>query len=313
MKVLVVAYKPMKKNILQPEDEYDLTLLGYLAFFDAPKQSAASAIKKLHDLQINIKVLTGDNSRVAASVCRRLGINTERILTCSELNTLSDTKLLLAIEQYSIFAELAPSQKAYIVETLQDNGHAVGFLGDGMNDFPAVAQADVGISVDTATDAVRDIADVILLKKDLNVLSDGVLEERNAFANMSKYIKITASSNFGNICAIVVASVLLPFFPMTSLQLLLLNLLYDILCLILPWDNVDQEVLEKPLELSGHRLSKFMLVFGPPSSIFDIPTFIFLYFVLCPNLCSGSFHILNSKMQTHFITVFQTGWFLKSM
>ncbi len=313
MKVLAVAYKPMKKNILQLEDEYDLTLLGYLAFFDTPKQSAASAIQKLHDLQINVKVLTGDNSRVAASICRRLDINTDRILTGSELNTLSDSESLLAIEECSIFAELSPAQKAYIVETLQDNGHAVGFLGDGMNDFPAVAQADVGISVDTATDAVRDIADVILLKKDLNVLSDGVLEGRRAFANMSKYIKITASSNFGNICAIVIASVLLPFFPMTSLQLLLLTLLYDILCLILPWDNVDHEVLKRPLEWSGRRLSRFMLVFGPPSSVFDILTFIFLYFVLCPNLCGGSFHILNSEMQSRFITIFQTGWFLESM
>ncbi len=313
MKVLAVAYKPMEKNVLQLEDEYDLTLLGYLAFFDTPKQSAASAIRKLQDLQINVKVLTGDNSRVAASICRRLDINTDHILTGSDLNTLSDSESLLAIEECSIFAELSPAQKAYIVETLQDNGHAVGFLGDGMNDFPAVAQADVGISVDTATDAVRDIADVILLKKDLNVLSDGVLEGRKAFANMSKYIKITASSNFGNICAIVIASVLLPFFPMTSLQLLLLTLLYDILCLILPWDNVDHEILKKPLEWSGRRLSKFMLVFGPPSSVFDILTFIFLYFVLCPNLCGGSFHILNSEMQARFITIFQTGWFLESM
>ena len=171
----------------------------------------------------------------------------------------------------------------------------------------------MGISVENATEAVRESANVILLKKDLNVLEEGVLEGREAFANMLKYIKITASSNFGNICAIVAASVLLPFFPMTSIQLLLLNLLYDILCLILPWDHVDADLLTKPLEWSGRTLGKFMTFFGPVSSLFDLLTFVFLYFVLCPGVCGGSFGSLSAEKQSLFISMFQTGWFLESM
>lgn len=182
-----------------------------------------------------------------------------------------------------------------------------------MNDLPAMLQADVGISVENATDAVRESASVILLKKDLNVLEEGILEGRKAFANMIKYIKITASSNFGNICAIVAASVLLPFFPMTSVQLLLLNLLYDLLCLVLPWDRVDKELTEQPLEWSGRTLGRFMRFFGPISSVFDFVTFWFLYFVLCPGVCGGQFAALTAEGRAQFIAIFQTGWFLESL
>lgn len=183
-----------------------------------------------------------------------------------------------------------------------------------MNDLPAIVEADVGISVDTAAEAVKEGADVILLKKDLNVLEEGIQEGRRAFANVSKYIKITASSNFGNILSIVVASVFLPFFPMTSLQLLLLNLLYDILCLVLPWDHVDQETCSRPLEWSGRTLGRFMRFFGPISSFFDILTFAYLFFVLCPAVCGGSFVALaGSEAGLRFIALFQTGWFLESM
>ena len=187
-------------------------------------------------------------------------------------------------------------------------------LGDGMNDLPAIVEADVGISVDTAAEAVKEGADVILLKKDLNVLEEGIQEGRRAFANVSKYIKITASSNFGNILSIVIASVFLPFFPMTSLQLLLLNLLYDTLCLILPWDHVDEETCSRPLEWSGRTLGRFMRFFGPISSCFDILTFSYLFFVLCPAVCGGSFASLaGSGEALRFIALFQTGWFLESM
>ncbi len=313
MKVLAVAAKTMEGTTLSPGDETDLTLMGYLAFFDAPKESAKSAIERLHQLHIDIKVLTGDHEDVAVSVCRRLGIRADRVLTGAQLETLSDNEIPIAMEQCCIFAELTPRQKAHIVSLLQEGGHSVGFLGDGMNDLPAVVQADVGISVDNATEAVKDSADVILLKKDLNVLGEGVLEGRRAFANMNKYIRITASSNFGNICAIVLASVLLPFFPMTSIQLLLLNLLYDCLCLILPWDNVDPEHWERPLEWSGRTLGRFMAFFGPISSAFDLLTFGFLYLYLCPKLCGGSYMSLDSAGQALFISLFQTGWFLESM
>lgn len=314
MKVLAVAYKPVKKNNLTKEDETDLILIGYLAFFDAPKKTAADAIGKLKALQVAIRVLTGDQKSVAASVCHRLGIDTSQILTGAELDAMSEEKQIMQIENTMVFAELSPKQKAEIVETLQANGHTVGYLGDGMNDLPAMVESDVGISVDTAAEAVKEGADVILLKKDLNVLEEGILEGRKAFSNMTKYIRITASSNFGNIFSIVIASVVLPFLPITSVQLLLLNLLYDTLCLVLPWDHVDQDACSRPLEWSGRTLGRFMKFFGPVSSFFDVITFLFLYFIFCPALCGGEFaQLTETAAQTQFIMLFQTGWFLESM
>lgn len=314
MKVLAVAYKPLKEATLSQADEHDFILLGYLAFFDAPKESAAGAIRKLQKLHVGVRVLTGDHRDIAVSVCRRLGIDTAQILTGRELEQLSDDELPIKVERTTLFAELSPKQKVQVVQLLRANGHTVGFLGDGMNDLPAIVEADVGISVDTAAEAVKEGADVILLKKELNVLEEGIHEGRRAFANVSKYIKITASSNFGNILSIVVASVFLPFFPMTSLQLLLLNLLYDILCLVLPWDHVDEESCALPLEWSGRTMGRFMRFFGPISSFFDILTFSYLFFVLCPSVCGGSFASLaGSGEALRFIALFQTGWFLESM
>ena len=314
MKVLAVAYRPLKNGTLSPEDEHDLILLGYLAFFDAPKASAAGAIQKLQKLHVGVRVLTGDHRDIAISVCRRLGIDTAQTLTGKELEQLDEDELPVKIEHTTLFAELSPKQKVQVVQLLRSNGHTVGFLGDGMNDLPAIVESDVGISVDTAAEAVKEGADVILLKKDLNVLEAGIQEGRRAFANVSKYIKITASSNFGNILSIVIASVFLPFFPMTSLQLLLLNLLYDILCLVLPWDHVDEETCSRPLEWSGRTLGRFMRFFGPISSFFDILTFSYLFFILCPAVCGGSFaSLVGSGEELRFIALFQTGWFLESM
>lgn len=312
MKVLAVAYKNTDSCTLSCAEQ-DFILIGYLAFFDAPKQSAVSAIEKLKELQVDIRVLTGDGYKTTLSVCRRLSIDTDSVMTGSQLDQLSDDELPICIEKTTVFAELSPKQKAKIVETLQFNGHSVGFLGDGMNDLPAELQADVGISVDTAAEAIKESADVILLKKDLNVLEQGILEGRKAFINMKKYIKITASSNLGNILAVLIAAALLPFFPMTGVQLLLLNLLYDILCLILPWDTVDKELLAFPLQRTGKTLGRFMTRFGPISSVFDGMTFAFLYFILCPTVCGGSFGVLDMESQAQFIAIFQTGWFLESM
>lgn len=314
MKVLAVACKTLAAEQLDAGDEQDFTLLGYLAFFDAPKKTAADAIQKLQALHVGIRVLTGDQKSVAVSICRRLGIGARQVLTGAELDKLTEDERIVRIERTTVFTGLSPKQKVQIIQTLRANGHTVGFLGDGMNDLPAIVESDVGISVDTAAEAVKESADVILLKKDLNVLEQGILEGRKAFFNMSKYIRITASSNFGNIFAIVIASVFLPFFPMTSVQLLLLNLLYDTLCLVLPWDYVDQDTLSRPLEWSGRTLGRFMRFFGPISSAFDIVTFGFLFFVLCPNLCGGSFAALSgTEEQARFIALFQTGWFLESM
>ena len=314
MKVLAVACRQMEGRTARPEDVQELTLLGYLAFFDAPKKTAAAAVARLRELHVGVRVLTGDQKSVAVSICRRLGIDADRVLTGPELEALNENDATMCIERTSVFAELSPKQKARVVAVLRANGHTVGFLGDGMNDLPAILESDVGISVDTAAQAVKEGADVILLKKDLNVLGEGILEGRRAFCNLSKYIRITASSNFGNIVSIVIASVLLPFFPMTAVQLLLLNLLYDLLCLALPWDQVDPEACARPLEWSGRTLGRFMRFFGPLSSIFDLLTFAWLFFVLCPAVCGGGFFQLAQETQRlRFIALFQTGWFLESM
>ena len=220
---------------------------------------------------------------------------------------------IVAVESNSIFSELTPRNKEEIIQILKDNGHIAGFMGDGMNDLKAILKSDVGICVDTSAKAVKDASDVILLKKDLNVLEEGIIEGRRAFYNMSKYIKITTSSNLGNIIAIIIASFMLPFFPITSIQLLLLNLLYDIICLALPWDNVSSEDLKRPLSYSGRTLSRFMLFFGPISSVFDVITFIFLFYYLAPMLTGGAFNTLDEVGQLSFISIFQTGWFLESM
>lgn len=312
IKVVAVAYKNTSDNHIKVNDK-DFILLGYLGFFDAPKKSAEKVIRKLQELNIDIRILTGDNVKTTLSVCKRLGIESNEVITGRDLAGMNKDELSIKIEQSKIFAELTPKQKAQIVKILKTNGHVVGFLGDGINDLAASAEADIGVSVETGADAAKDIADAILLKKDLSVLEQGILIGRKSFANMIKYIKITASSNFGNIFSVVIASIFLPFLPMLSIQFLLLNLLYDILCLSLPWDNVDQTLLKRPLAWDGKHLSRFMLSFGCLSSLFDIITFLFLYFILCPEVCGGEFLALSADKQLLFIALFQTGWFLESL
>ena len=316
MKVIAVARKNVgQQNRITPADEADMILVGYLAFFDAPKKTAKASIEALKRLEVTPKILTGDQTDVAVSICRRVGIPSETVLTGAELDEMTDSELRAAVESVPVFAELTPGQKVRLVSALEQNGHTVGFLGDGINDIPALCEANVGISVDTAVDAAKDAADVVLLQKDLGVLEQGILEGRKTFTNMLKYIKITASSNFGNILSIVCASAFLPFLPMTSLQLLLLNLLYDVLCIILPWDNVDEEENLSPRDWSGKTLGRFMLSFGPISSLFDIATFLFLYYVLCPMRCGGTtyLNLTDPALQLQYVALFQTGWFLESM
>ena len=316
MKVVAVARKKIKKqNQIISTDENDMILMGYLAFFDAPKKTAKTSVEALKRLQVTPKILTGDQADVADSICRRVGIPSEIIVTGAKLDQMTDHELSKTVENIHVFAELTPGQKVRLVSALRQNGHTVGFLGDGINDIPALCESNVGISVDTAVDAAKDAADVVLLQKDLGVLEQGILEGRKTFTNMLKYIKITASSNFGNIFSIVCASAFLPFLPMTSLQILLLNLLYDVLCIILPWDNVDEEETLSPRDWSGKTLGRFMLFFGPISSVFDIVTFLFLYYILCPLLCGGTTYLnmVDPVMQSQYVALFQTGWFLESM
>lgn len=316
MKVIAVARKNVgQQNQIIPADETDMTLTGYLAFFDAPKKTAKASVAALKRLKVTPKILTGDQADVAVSVCRRVGISSETVLTGANLDEMTDSELSTAVEEIHVFAELTPGQKVRLVSALGQNGHTVGFFGDGINDIPALCEANVGISVDTAVDAAKDAADVVLLQKDLGVLEQGILEGRKTFINMLKYIKITASSNFGNILSIVCASAFLPFLPMTSVQILLLNLLYDVLCIILPWDNVDEEETLSPRDWWGKTLGRFMLSFGSISSLFDIVTFLFLYYFLCPVLCGGAtyLNLTDPTLQLQYVSFFQTGWFLESM
>ena len=316
MKVIAVARKNVgQQNQITPADEEDMILMGYLAFFDAPKKTAKVSVAALKRLKVTPKILTGDQADVAVSVCRRVGISSEAVLTGANLDEMTDSELSAAVEEIHVFAELTPGQKVRLVSALCQNGHTVGFLGDGINDIPALCEANVGISVDTAVDAAKDAADVVLLQKDLGVLEQGILEGRKTFTNMLKYIKITASSNFGNILSIVCASAFLPFLPMTAVQILLLNLLYDVLCIILPWDNVDEEETLSPRDWSGRTLGRFMLSFGPISSLFDIVTFLFLYYFLCPMLCGGAtyLNLTDPALRLQYVSFFQTGWFLESM
>lgn len=315
MKVIAIAKKNLStKTHVEPSDEEDLILMGYLAFFDAPKKTVKASIEALQRLKVVPKILTGDQKDVAISVCRRVGISSHFIYTGAMIDELTDLQLADVVEQVHVFCELTPGQKYRIVDILKQNGHTVGFLGDGINDIPALSEANVGISVDNAVDAAKDAADVILLQKDLGVLEEAIVEGRKTFTNMLKYIKITASSNFGNILSIVCVSAFLPFLPMTAIQILLLNLLYDVLCIILPWDNVDIEDTLAPKDWSGKTLGRFMLSFGPISSIFDIATFLFLYFIVCPYFCGATYlEISDPSLQQQYIALFQTGWFLESM
>lgn len=317
MRVIAVAHKtnPAPVGQFSTADEKDMVLIGFLAFLDPPKETTADAIKALNAHGVSVKVLTGDNEKVTCCICRQVGLEVKNLLLGSDIDDLSDDELSKKAETTTVFAKLSPSQKARIVKLLRENGHSVGYMGDGINDASAMKAADVGVSVDTAVDIAKESAGVILLEKDLKVLEDGIIEGRKTYANMIKYIKMTASSNFGNMFSVLAASAFLPFLPMASIQLILLNLIYDISCTAIPWDNVDREYLKKPRKWDASSVSKFMLWIGPTSSVFDIVTYIVMYFVICPSVCGGElFHqISNPTARALYVSTFQAGWFIESM
>jgi len=317
-RVLGLAQKtnPSPVGAFSVADESDMVLMGYLAFLDPPKESTAAAISKLHDYGVDVKVLTGDNEAVTRSVCKQVGLSAEKILLGSDVEAMSDEELKLVVEETDVFAKLSPQQKVRVVSMLRENGHTVGFLGDGINDAAAMRVADVGLSVDNAVDIAKESAKMILMEKDLMVLHNGVIEGRKIYANIIKYVKMTASSNFGNMFSVLVASAFLPFLPMLPLHILLLNLIYDISCIAIPWDNVDEDFLAVPRKWDASSIGKFMWWIGPTSSVFDITTYALLYFVICPSMVGGlHFHELEpgSSMQILFIAVFHAGWFVESM
>ena len=314
LRVLGIGYKTdiQEGYSYTVKDEKDMILTGYLAFLDPPKPSAAPAIKALLEHGVKTKILTGDNEKVTQAICEKVGLDVEEILLGADIEQMSDEQLAEAVEKVTVFAKLSPDQKARIILQLKRNGHGVGYMGDGINDAPSMKVADVGISVDTAVDIAKETADVILLDKDLMVLETGIVEGRKVYANMTKYIKMTVSSNFGNIFSLLVASIFLPFLPMSPVHLIVLNLVYDLSCVALPFDNVDQDFLKQPHTWEAKSITRFMVWMGPISSIFDILTFIFLYFIIVP-LMTGHDYVHGSESALQFIILFQTGWFIESM
>ena len=314
LRVLGVSYKSQlnENDVFSVEDESDMILTGYLAFLDPPKPSAAPAIKALAEYGVTTKILTGDNDKVTQAVCEKVGLDVRHILLGSDLDTMSDQDLAKAVETTTVFAKLSPDQKARIILSLKENGHKVGYMGDGINDAPSMKVSDVGISVDTAVDIAKETADVILLDKDLMVLEKGLVEGRKVYANMTKYIKMTVSSNFGNIFSLLFASIFLPFLPMAPVHLIVLNLVYDISCIALPFDNVDKEFLKEPHIWEAKSIMRFMAWIGPISSVFDILTYILLYFIIVPMILGHSY-VHGSPEAAAFIIIFQTGWFIESM
>lgn len=299
LRVVAVASKHTGKDKTRytVSDEAELTLMGYVAFLDPPKETTSQALQGLQSQGLRILVLTGDNEWVTRKVCHDVGLPFEGLLTGSDLERLDDAQLLRRLPSVNVFAKLTPEHKERIVRLLRQSGKVVGFMGDGINDAPALRAADIGISVDTAVDIAKEAADIILLEKSLTVLSLGVEQGRRTFANMLKYIKMTASSNFGNVLSVLVASALLPFLPMLPMHLLIQNLLYDISQIGIPFDNVDAEQLARPQTWNAQDLGRFMLWFGPISSVFDLSAFAFMWWVLGAQTAAQQ-------------TLFQSGWFV---
>jgi Mg2+-importing ATPase len=302
LRVLVVAVRrePSHEQPYSVADENALVAVGCLAFLDPPKDSAATAIRALHHHGVEVKVITGDNEAVTRKICREVGLDVTYSVQGRDIEGLDEIALDALVKRTTVFAKMSPLQKAAVVRSLQRQGHTVGFLGDGINDAPALHDADVGISVDTATDIAKESADIILLEKNLMVLEEGVLEGRVTFGNIIKYIKMTASSNFGNVLSMLVASALLPFLPLLPLQILVLNLLYDVSQLSIPFDRMDEEYLSKPRKWDAGDIGRFMVWIGPASSVFDMTTFALLWYVFGANSPAHQ-------------SLFQSGWFIESL
>ncbi|MEQ6342471.1 MAG: magnesium-translocating P-type ATPase [Gammaproteobacteria bacterium] len=301
-RVIALAYKQMQGAPDEPvyavRDESDLILLGFLAFLDPPKDTAVEALKRLHSLNVDVKILTGDNEIITAYICKEVGMPVEHLLLGSQIEAMSDNELADAVSTSSVFARLAPAHKERIIRALQSRDHVVGFMGDGINDAPALKAADVGISVDSAVDIAKESSDIILLENNLLILEQGVLEGRRVFGNIIKYIKMAASSNFGNMFSVVGASVFLPFLPMLPIQVLINNLLYDFSQTTIPTDEVDADWLIKPRKWEIGEIQRFILFIGPISSIFDYLTFFIMLY------------LFNSWQNP---ALFHTGWFVESI
>jgi Mg2+-importing ATPase len=306
-RVIAVAYRMFPGTDDTPhytnKDESNLTLLGYMAFLDPPKASAAEALSKLNEHNVVVKILTGDNDIVTTTICKQVGLPVEHILLGNQVEEMNEAQLADAAEANTVFAKLSPSHKERIIHALQSKGHVVGFMGDGINDAPALKAADVGISVDSAVDIAKESSDIILLENSLLVLQDGVMEGRRVFGNITKYIKMAASSNFGNMFSVLGASIFLPFLPMLPIQVLTNNLLYDFSQTAIPTDEVDADWVNKPRKWAIGELRRFILYIGPISSIFDYATYFIMLFIY------GALAHPDLAHQA----LFHTGWFVESL
>jgi Mg2+-importing ATPase len=312
-RVLGIAYRefPQSKQVFSVADESDLILLGYIAFLDPPKGSAAKALASLKQFGVATKILTGDNALVTRKICKDVGLDEQEVITGDKLLGLDETQLGELAEKNNVFARLSPSQKENIITALQKRGHVVGYMGDGINDALSMRAADVGISVDTAVDVAKESADIILLEKSLLVLEDGIIEGRKVFGNIIKYVRMGASSNFGNMFSVVGGSYFLPFLPMAPIQILLNNLLYDASQVGIPADHVDEEYLKTPRRWNIANIRRFMVFIGPMSSIFDYATFfLMLYFFNCKLYSHAA---TTPEMKTYYESLFHTGWFVESI
>ncbi|HID9656840.1 TPA: magnesium-translocating P-type ATPase [Serratia marcescens] len=303
-RVLVLATRELDAQRpaepLSVADERDMVVQGLLTFLDPPKESAQQAIAALQENGVTVKVLTGDNPVITCKICRDVGLEPGEPLSGLQIEQMDDEELAREVEQRTVFTKLTPLQKSRVLKMLQANGHTVGFLGDGINDAPALRDADVGISVDTGTDIAKESADIILLEKNLMVLEEGVIKGRETFGNIIKYLNMTASSNFGNVFSVLVASAFIPFLPMLAIHLLIQNLMYDISQLSLPWDKMDKEFLRKPRKWDSKNIGRFMLWIGPTSSIFDITTYALMWYVFAANSVEHQ-------------ALFQSGWFIEGL
>ncbi|RTF95761.1 magnesium-translocating P-type ATPase [Serratia marcescens] len=303
-RVLVLATRELDAQRpaepLSVADERDMVVQGLLTFLDPPKESAQQAIAALQENGVTVKVLTGDNPVITCKICRDVGLEPGEPLSGLQIEQMDDEELAREVEQRTVFTKLTPLQKSRVLKMLQSNGHTVGFLGDGINDAPALRDADVGISVDTGTDIAKESADIILLEKNLMVLEEGVIKGRETFGNIIKYLNMTASSNFGNVFSVLVASAFIPFLPMLAIHLLIQNLMYDISQLSLPWDKMDKEFLRKPRKWDSKNIGRFMLWIGPTSSIFDITTYALMWYVFAANSVEHQ-------------ALFQSGWFVEGL
>ncbi|MCL2790232.1 MAG: magnesium-translocating P-type ATPase [Desulfobulbus sp.] len=312
-RVLGIAYREFSaaRSVFTVEDESRMILLGYIAFFDPPKVSATEALKILPDVGVTVKVLTGDNGLITQTVCRHVGLHVRQMISGAELARLDQAHFSQAVQTCDVFVKLTPTQKEQIVRELRRCGHVVGFMGDGINDAPALKAADVGISVDSGVDVAKEAADIVLLEKSLLVLEEGIMEGRRVFANIIKYIRMGSSSNFGNMFSVVGASYLLPFLPMLPVQILVNNLLYDFSQTGIPADTVDEEQIAHPRKWNIDNIKRFMVYIGPISSLFDYATFALMWFVFhCSEYLAPG---ISPEQQEQWARLFQTGWFVESL